>query len=83
MDINLSVTPGGCCGRLYKGDSLKALLTGKRQIKRAAELLNVIKAKNIDASRCDGRFFSVFSLYLCEEKYFNIQLLYDELRRIS
>jgi len=82
MELRFSVSDKGY-GLLYRGDSLKALVKGKRQLRRVRELLSVIKAGNIDVSRLDDRFFAAVSLYLCEEKYFNSALLMKELRRIS
>ena len=86
-DLRLSLTgtkdKGPAYGFLYYKDTLKTLLKGKKQIRRILELFQIIKAKRVDVSRLDDRFFAVVSLYLCEEKDFNIQLLDEELRRLN
>jgi len=82
IGLNLSITAAGK-GMLYRDGLLKAVFTGKRQIKRVEEVLRFIAAQGVDASLLDGRFFAVLSVYLCEEKYSNVPLLEAELRRIA
>lgn len=68
-------------GLLYQGEALKAVVSGRRQIRRAEEIINMINATVADASQFDDRFFAVLSVYLCEEKKINNQLLKEELGR--
>ena len=70
-------------GFLFRDNVLMAVFTNKKQIKRAEEVLRFITAQGVDVSRLDGRFFAALSIYLCEEKDFNVPLLEAELRRIA
>jgi hypothetical protein len=80
--LELSLSGGSSKFLLIKQDGrVKAAVKGRRQAKRAVEILHVLKNKNIAGERLDDRFFSVLSLYLCEEKYMNSALLQNEIRR--
>jgi hypothetical protein len=74
---------GGAYGYVKNNGAVKCVLFGRKRIRRAREVFNLMRAKNADFSKLDDRFFTVLSLYLSEEKYLNAGLLRDELRRLS
>jgi hypothetical protein len=84
---NIVVTENSENSRTYgyvkAGGVIKCVLFGKKRIRRTREILNIMYVKNVDFKKLDDRFFSVLSLYLCEEKNLNMELLNEEIRRLS
>jgi hypothetical protein len=70
-------------GYLKQNGDLKVPFFGKRQIKRAKEILRILINQRVDLAKLDRRFYSIFSLYLLEEKELNNELLFEEIRRLS
>jgi hypothetical protein len=66
---------------IKQNGSVKVVLKGRRQGRKAQEVLRFLNEKKIDGSKLDGRFFAVLSVYLCEEKDINSSLLLKEIRR--
>jgi hypothetical protein len=78
------ITVGKSCrGYVKHSGACKVVLFGRRQIRRAKEVLNIMRNRGIDFDRLDERFFTAFSLYLVEERDFNFELLMEEIRRIA
>jgi hypothetical protein len=71
----------GAYGFVKTREGIKCVLFGKKRIRRAREIFNIMLMKNADFEKLDDQFFAVLSLYLCEEKYLNTELLEEELRR--
>jgi hypothetical protein len=80
---NLLIREAGAYACIESRGRCRAILQGRRQIKRAKELFTMMTAQNIDLSLLDDRFFAVLSLYLCEERDLNTKLLYEALRRFA
>ena len=72
---------GGGYAFIRQGGQVRAVLKGGRQGRKAKEVLRVLEKNNIDGARLDGRFFSVLSVYLSEEKYLDCRLLQKEIGR--
>jgi hypothetical protein len=76
-NISVAEYPGrrGVYGYVKNGDILKCVLFGRKRIRRAREIFNLLLLRNADLEKLDDRFFSILSLYLCEEKYLDTGLL--------
>jgi hypothetical protein len=72
-----------CYGYLKEGGVTWIIVQGRRQANRLKEVLAVMEKRNIDFAKLDERFFVLLSLYLCEERDLNFELLLSEIRRLS
>jgi hypothetical protein len=79
---DLVIREAGSHAHMLCGGRCRTVLKGCRQIKRAKDICALMAAKEVDFAVLDERFFAVLSLYLCEERDCNAELLYAELRRL-
>jgi hypothetical protein len=70
-------------GLLKKGSKTLAVLSSRKQIVRLKEIFSVLRRSKVDFEKLDDSFFAALSVYLCEERDLNYELLENEIRRLK